>query len=309
MVDISIIIINFNSEEYTINCITSLLEHTSKQLKCEYLVVDNGSKKNSYLGVKKYIDSISDDVSITLIRSNINTGFGSGNMIGVQKATGKYLAFINNDTILENDCLFSLKNFMDNNPSVGVCGPQAFTKDKKILPTIDHFASLGREFLGRKFLEKWNSKKYPNRKKLYDKPQQGQFVAGSFMFFRAEDFNKVGGFDTNIFLYYEETDICKRLAKINKSAFLVPEANFIHYHGASTEKSVAIKVELKISLLYVIKKHYGIIPFYILLSYLQIRYFFSSIFKPKYWILFYTLLLQAPLTKSLKHKQKIEPII
>lgn len=309
MVDISVIIINFNSDEYTIECINSIIKETSENLNYEIIVVDNGSKKESYIKVKTYLETTKFIPPVELIRSDINTGFGSGNMIGVQKATGKYLAFINNDTILENDCLSYLKKFMDNQPHVGVCGPQAFTKDKKILPTIDHFASLAKEILGRKFLEKINSKKYPKRKKLYTEPQQGQFVSGSFMFFRAEDFNIVGGFDTNIFLYYEETDICKRLAKINKSAYLVPEATFIHFHGASTEKSIAIKTELKISLLYIIKKHYGIIPFYILLTYLQIRYFISSIIKPKYWSLFYTLLLQAPLTKSLKHKQKINPIV
>jgi len=276
MFDISAIIINFNSEKYTKDCIDSLLKHTSPDLSCQYIIVDNGSERESYLALKKYINTIK-NVSIELIRSNINTGFGSGNMIGVQKA-------------------------------VGVCGPQSFTHDKKILPTIDHFASLPKEILGRKFLEKINSKKYPNRKKLYKTPLQGQFVGGSFMFFRTEDFNTVGGFDTNIFLYYEETDICKRLLKIGKSAFLVPDAQFIHFHGASTNHSVAIKTELKISLLYVIRKHYGIIPFYILLTYLQIRYFFSALIKPKYWTLFYTLLVQAPLSRSLKHKQQINII-
>lgn len=306
MFDISVIIINYNSHTYTINCIQSLLEKTNKNINCQYIIVDNGSAYNSYLSVKQFISTITNSVrNIELIRSKINTGFGGGNMIGVQKATGKYIAFINNDTILENDCLVELKNFMDKNPDVGVCGPQAYTKDHKILPTIDHFASLGREILGRKFLETINPKKYPIRKKLYTQPQKSQFIAGSFMFFRASDFNKIGGFDTNIFLYYEETDICKRLANIKKSSFLVPSASFIHFHGASTEKSVNIKIELKISLLYVIRKHYGIFHHWILLNYLTLRYFFSSILKPKYWPLFLVLLSRAPLTKSLKHKQVI----
>lgn len=303
--DISIIIINYNTEKYTINCIESIVKHTSKKISCQYIIVDNGSKNESYLSLKKYIDSISKTNSIQLIRSNINTGFGGGNMIGVNKATGNYLAFINNDVLFKNDCLSILKKFMDANGNVGVCGPQAFKENGDILPTIDHFASLGRELLGRKVLEKINSKKYPKRKTLYNQPKKGQFVAGSFMFFSSEDFNKIGGFDTNIFLYHEETDVCKRLSNIKKEAFLVPEGRFIHFHGASTQKIVALKIELKISLLYVVRKHYGIMDFYILLFYLQIKYFLSSLIKPKNWAVFLMLFKQAPLTYSLKHKQQI----
>lgn len=303
--DISIIIINYNTEKYTINCIESIVKHTSKKISCQYIIVDNGSKNESYLSLKKYIDSISKTNSIQLIRSNINTGFGGGNMIGVNKATGNYLAFINNDVLFKNDCLSILKKFMDANGNAGVCGPQAFKENGDILPTIDHFASLGRELLGRKVLEKINSKKYPKRKTLYNQPKKGQFVAGSFMFFSSKDFNKIGGFDTNIFLYHEETDVCKRLSNIKKEAFLVPEGRFIHFHGASTQKIVALKIELKISLLYVVRKHYGIIHFYILLFYLQIKYFLSSLIKPKNWAVFLMLFKQAPLTYSLKHKQQI----
>ncbi|NNC51148.1 MAG: glycosyltransferase family 2 protein [Flaviramulus sp.] len=303
--DVTVIIINYNTTDYTVNCIESILKHTSKSLKCQYLIVDNASKSENYYNLKKYVDSISQINNIKLIRSPINTGFGGGNMIGSREAQGKYLAFINNDVLFTNDCLLILKNFMDSNKNVGVCGPQAFKENMDLLPTIDHFASLGRELLGRKVLEKLNSKKYPKRKKLYKQPQNGQFVAGSFMFFSSIDFNQVGGFDTNIFLYHEETDICKRLAKINKQSYLVPDGEFIHFHGASTPKSIDLKIELKISLLYVIRKHYGMIQFYILLTYLQIKYFFSSLIKPKNWSVFLVLIKQAPLSMSLKHKQQI----
>ncbi len=128
------------------------------------------------------------------------------------------------------------------------------------------------------------------------------------MFLRTEDFKAVNGFDTNIFLYYEETDLCKRLLSKNKYAYLVPEAEFVHFHGASTPKSVEIKTELKISLLYVIKKHYGNISHFVLLNHLRIRYFFSSLFKPKYRPLFKVLLSGAPLSKSLKHKQTLKAL-
>jgi hypothetical protein len=303
--DVSIIIINYNTANYTINCIESILKHTSKEIACQYLIVDNASEADNYYTLKNYIDSIAELINIKLIRSNINTGFGGGNMIGVREAKGEYISFINNDVLFENDCLSILKKFMDSNKNVGVSGPQAFKENKEILPTIDHFASLGRELFGRKILELVNSKKYPKRKKLYGLPQRGQYIAGSFMFFSSKDFNTIGGFDTNIFLYHEETDICKRLDKINKEAFLVPKGRFIHFHGASTPKQVALKIELKISLLYVIRKHYGMISYYILLTYLQIKYFVSSLIKPKNWPVFIALFKQAPLSISLKHKQQI----
>ncbi|MCB4809179.1 glycosyltransferase family 2 protein [Tamlana sp. 62-3] len=308
MIEVSVVIINYNTANYTINCIKSILEKTSNTLNCEYIIVDNASKLNDYYLLENFIQNLAKTTKISLIRSHINTGFGTGNMIGINEASGKYIACINNDVLFENDCLSVLKEFMDNNSNVGVCGPQAFKENGELLPTIDHFASLGRELFGRSFLERINSKKYPKRKKLYSNPQKCDFVAGSFMFFSFKAFRNVGGFDTNIFLYYEETDICKRLSIQNKDAYLVPSGKFIHFHGASTPKSIYAKIELKISLLYVIRKHYGLISYYILLTYLQLKYFFSSLLKHKNWPVFIILLKQAPLSLSLKHKQKIQPL-
>ncbi|MEZ4853428.1 glycosyltransferase family 2 protein [Flavobacterium sp.] len=300
--DLTIVIINYNTSKYTINCLESIIKHTSETLNYSIVVVDNHSSSDDYSNLKEAISALGNN-KIKLLRNHINTGFGGGNMIGCQFSDAKYYAFVNNDSVLLNDCFSIIINAMENNPEYGICGPQSYKENGNLLPTLDHFSSPLKELFGRYFLEKINPQKYPNRKLEYTKPKRGQFVSGSFMVVRSEDFWKVGGFDTNIFLYQEETDLCIRLSKINKYAYLIPSAKFIHFHGKSTPKSIAIKTELKISLLYVIRKHYGYFNYRIILLFLQIKYFIKSIRKPKYWSLFKVLFRGGRLNDSLKHKQ------
>lgn len=307
MFDIAVIIINYNSSKLTKECVDSILEKTSKMLSIQIIVVDNCSEKDDYLALQHYCDNHQFQ-NLQLIRSKINTGFGGGNMTGYHFAHAEYIAFVNNDTLLLNDCLLLLKSYIEKDNSIAVVGGQSFTETGKRMVAFDHFASISKELFGRDFLEKIYPSKYPKRKIEYNNPIKVNYVQGSFMFVRANDFNEVGGFDTNIFLYYEETDLCKRLEKIEKSSYLLPDAKYIHYHGASTPQNIAIKTELKISLLYIIRKHYGYLSYYFLLNYLRINYIFSTLFKPKYWYLLKVLLAGAPLSKSLKTKQIIKEV-
>ena len=302
--EVAVILINYNSSEYTQSCINSIVSNTDSTLDYEIIVVDNASAVADFKALKTYCDNHIFR-KLKLVRSDINTGFGAGNMLGAHYSDATYLAFVNNDSLFTTDCLTIILEAMKANSEFGICGPLAHNEHGKLLPTIDHFASPVKEIFGRGFLEMINSKKYPNRKKLYNLPKRAQFISGSFMIVKTQDFNAVGGFDTNIFLYYEETDLCRRLLKNNRFAYLIPSAKFIHYHGASTAKSTDIKIELKISLLYVIRKHNGFLAYKFMVIYLCVRYFFSSIFKPKYWKLFYILLIGAPLSRSLKTQQKI----
>lgn len=305
MFEIAVILINYNSSEHSINCIRSIIEKTSKTLNYQIIITDNCSEIEDYLKLKSFCNE-TNFPNLELHRSLINTGFGGGNMFGVQFSNAKYLAFVNNDTLLKNDCLSILKNALESNSTIGIAGSQAYKENGDFMISLDHFASPAREILGRSFLETINSKKYPKRKKKYTNPVQVNFIPGSFMFVRATDFYEVGGFDTNIFLYYEETDLCIRLAKKSKYAYLIPEAEFVHFHGVSTGKSLAIKKELKISLLYIMRKHYGFFGHKFVQLFLLIKYFFSSILKPKNWSLFFLILNGAPLSKSLKTKQLIK---
>lgn len=304
MFDISVIIINYNSSTLSKECIDSVIAKTDAAINYEIIVVDNCSEQEDYLSLKAFCAGHSFE-NLQLIRNRINTGFGGGNMMGYNFSNAKYVAFVNNDTLFINDCLSILKNAIEKDDSIAIVGGQSFTKKGKRMVPFDHFASLQKELFGRDFVEKVNPKECPNRKLEYKTPLKVNFVQGSFMLVRSSDFNEVGGFDTNIFLYYEETDLCLRLKKAGKSCYLIPEAQYIHYIGASTPKTVEIKTELKISLLYIIRKHQGHFNYLFLLTHLRLTYMMSTILKPKYWPLLKVLLSGAPMSKSLKTRQRI----
>lgn len=304
MFDIAIILVHYNSGTLTAECINSIISKTAESINYQIIVVDNNSEYADYLQLKQSLEGINFK-NLKLIRSRINTGFGGGNMAGVLQADARYFAFVNNDTVFKTDCLSALLQGLKTIPGAGIAGGQSFKEDGSFLTSFDHFSSPAREILGRGILEKTNPKRFPKRKKLYDSPVRVDFVAGSFMMIRASDFYAVGGFDNNIFLYHEETDLCKRLKAIGKSAWLIPQAQFLHYHGASTGRSVAIKKELKISLLYIIRKHYGISGRFTVWFYLLVKYAISSLVKPKNWPQLALIVKGAPLSASLKQKQVI----
>ncbi|QTV05204.1 glycosyltransferase family 2 protein [Faecalibacter bovis] len=307
MLDLSIVTINFNTSNATIACVKSIIEKTTL-LNYEIVVIDNASERDDYLNLENEIKNLNLE-NLKLVRSNLNTGFGTGNMIGyAETSPSKYVTFINNDVELIDDCFSVLKQYLDQNPDVGVVSPQSVNEQLDFVPTIDHFASWQREIFTRKILEIVNPKRFPKRKKSYTKPIEADFIAGSFMFLRREDFDTIGGFDQNIFLYYEETDLSRRLKAIGKKTVLIPTIQYKHFHGLSTKKSIAIKLEQKLSLIYVVNKHQGWLASKVLLIYFGIKYFFSTLVSPKKWPLFKATLVGMPMFLSLKHKQKIKEI-
>jgi hypothetical protein len=305
--DLSIVIINYNSFEYTQKCIQSVLENTTSAISYEIIIIDNASKRDDYMALENYISELKHS-SVKLYRSRINTGFGGGNMYAVQFANAKYYLFLNNDTLLINDPIKICFDFMEKTEDAALCGPQIFNEHQIKEVSFDHFTSLGREIFGKKMLEFVFPRTKPNRRKQYTKPLSVDYVNGSFMFFRAKDFDSVGGFDTNIFLYFEESDICYRLKKKNKKTYFIPSASYLHYQGISidnTSWNIKTKIELKTSMFYVIRKNYGYLHYQILRLFFIFRYGLVSIIKPKYFKLFHHILIGLPLGKSLKHEQRI----
>jgi GT2 family glycosyltransferase len=297
MKQVAVIIINYNTSKFTLECIQAVVAKTSEAISYEIIVVDNNSEPSDYINLKKHFPK---QPNIALYRSDINTGFGGGNMFGAQFANAHYLLFLNNDAMLKNDCLHILYQFMEDNQKVGVCTAQNYDEYSKFVPSFDHDKGIRRLLFGRSFLEKMNPKVYPKRKKEYASPLEVNWVNGAFLFFRNEAFQKIGGFDTNIFLYWEEMDLCHRLRKSGYTSALVPQAEILHYQGVSIGISEKISKEAYISYLYVLRKNYNFIKYIWIRKYL----IFVILLKPKKWFLLSVLLKLKPSKASLKHLQQ-----
>ena len=278
-VKLSVILISYNSTEYTINAIESINNVISTDLSYEIIIVDNCSVAKELLLLKEYLNSPKIH-HCTLIESKINLGFSGGNMIGVAKSKGNYLAFVNNDTFFVEDSFSILLDYLEQNINIGVITCLSKNREGIDFCSFDHFIGIRKSIFGRFFLETFFNK--PKRKKTYDKPLEVDAVQGCFMLFKRDVFFEVGGFDTNLFLFYEEIDICKRLKDKGYSSVFFPTTYFTHFQGGSTKKSITIKGEILISFLYILKKDFGLIRFYIISYYLGLKYFFKSIFSPKY---------------------------
>ena len=300
MIDISIITINYNQSELTKEFIDSVIEFTHVSISYEIIVVDNCSSIESFKNLKHLLK----DYKVKIIRNNINSGFGGGNMFGVQFASGNYLAFINNDILFIEDSFTPLINFLKNNPKVGVIAPQQLDKDLKPAYCYDYFHGIRRLILG-----SWSIDFYKKRKRkkiLYNEPFSVDFIQGCFMIFDKSKFAEVGGFDTNLFLYYEEMDICYRLKQKGFESYFVPTTQFIHLKGASTKKNYLIKKELNNSRLYVLRKNHNYIKYNCIRYYFLIKWLFKSILSPKYFDITSIILKGSYSENSLKHKQKAD---
>ena len=298
MNDISVIIINYNTAKYTLKCIQSVIDFTTEKLSYNIIVVDNNSELEDYKHLKSNFPKAE---NISLHRSVINTGFGGGNMFGAQFASSKYLLFLNNDAMLQNDCLGILHSYMEKHPKVGVSSAQNYDEHGKHVISFDHDKGIRKLIFGRGFLEKNFPKTHPKRKKEYTEPITVNFVNGAFMFFRSDVFAKIGGFDTNIFLYFEEMDSCFRLRQHGYTSVLVPEAKILHYQGVSTGTNKTISKEGFISHLYVIKKNYSLAKY----CFIKWYYRLTFIIKPKKWFMLGLAWRGATLSESLKQKQEV----
>lgn len=233
--DISIIILNYKSKDLALNCIRSIRESDFGDLKHEIIVVDNNS--NDSLGeilAWQYPD-------IKFIQNKNNLGMGAGNNIGVRQAVGKYIVIMNPDTMVFPDTFKKKFDFMEKNREIGVSGPQQLYPDQVIQESCyrwhDLFTPLYRRTplgylsFAQKDLDRFLMKDFDKQS-----TREVDWLLGSFLFCRAKALEHVGLFDENFFLYFEDTDLCRRFWNKNWKVVYYPEAKIIHNHARESAR-------------------------------------------------------------------------
>ena len=240
MIDISIIIVNYNTPDLTENCINSIVSQT-KDINYEIIVVDNASTDNS-----KTI--LSADKRIKFISSPRNGGFGYGNNLGMKVAKGKFFMLLNSDTLLKNNALLAFYKFASQNGDKYIYG--CYLKDSNGIYTNSfHFfpAFTILQFLKRLIHKPSQTPDYTNK--------EVECICGANMFFSKRAYEESGGFDEKIFLYGEEGELQYRLKQLGYNCFIINTPQIIHLEGRSMTESHT-KQEIKWnSHFYILKKH------------------------------------------------------
>lgn len=231
MIDVSIIIVSYNTKKLTLDCLHSIYEKT-RDVSFDVTVVDNNSKDGSVEVIQETFPMVK------LIKSNENLGFAKANNLAIKSTNSKFVFFLNPDTILKNNAVKILNDFMCDNKYAGVSGAMLYDgegsrtfsfgklpllKDKILLTFLPH-CFFGKERRGKIELDK------------VTESQEVGFICGADLMVRRELLDSIGYFDEDFFLYYEETELQFRIRKTGAKIYIVPQAEIIHLEGKSLNK-------------------------------------------------------------------------
>lgn len=249
-VQVSIIIVNYNGMEVVLDCLASI-GRCLTMTNLEVIVIDNNSKDGSPgLIAKKF-------PQVRLFCQEENIGFGAANNVGVKQAQGQYVFLLNSDTLLIDNPLPNLIAKLKQNPTVGIVGPKLLNPDGSFqLSTAYEIGLLG-EFRTLQEVRKYRKTEQRSAlAKQYRTDKYVDIVVGAAMLMERSLYEKMGGFDENFFMYFEESDLCQRVRNLGYKILYTPEVSVIHIGGQSVAQ-VAGKMadEYRRSQRYYYRKH------------------------------------------------------
>ena len=255
-IDISIIIVNWNTRNLLLDCLSSV-SNTTVGSTIETIVVDNGSHDGSAQAVSEQFPNV------TLIQNRENRGFSRANNQALARAAGRYVLFLNSDAQLTDGALNSLVAFMDKTPEAGIAACQYLNQDGSKQNSFDNFPTLATELLNKTALRTLFPEKYPSKKREYVTPLEVDSVIGACMIVRAEAIKQVGTLDEDYFFFIEETDWCFRMKQAGWKIYHLPHIKIYHLQGQSKEKNPSKAwIEYYRSVYIFFKKHRSTFSYY-----------------------------------------------
>lgn len=230
--DISVIIVNWNTRELLEECLGSLISAPPSR-STEIIVVDNASSDGSVEMVESRYPHVK------LIRSQENLGFAKANNLGIQCSAGRYVSLVNSDVRVLPGCLDTLAEYLDQNVKVGNVGPCVLNADMSWQSSCRRFPTLWNNFCSATGLVSAfkRSRFFSGEHMLYsthDRTVAVDVLVGCFWMLRREAIEDVGGLDESFFMYGEDVDWCRRCWSRNWQVVFVPGAQAIHYRGGSS---------------------------------------------------------------------------
>lgn len=230
-IELSIIIVTFNSEKYIKDCVDSIVKYCL-DINYEIVIVDNNSIDNTVKIIKE------DFKDIVLIESINNLGFAGGNNLGTKHCRGEYFLLLNHDTILLEKISVIL-NVFNKNIDIGALGIKMLNGDMNYECSAGNFPKPYQ--LLKLSLSSIKSKEFitGNFKEPY-KIRAVDWVSGAFLLTKKEYWNQVGGLDEKYFMYVEDVDFCKKLSLIGKSTVFLPSVSYLHFVGFNNKREVLL---------------------------------------------------------------------
>lgn len=254
-IDVSIVIVSYNTREMTLAAIASVVRET-RDVAYEIIVVDNASNDGSADAIASH------PAQPALIRLADNVGFGRGNNLGARHATGNYLLLLNPDTVVTDRAIDRLVGFARKNPTALVWGGRTIFADGRLNPAscwqritpwnLAMRASGLAALLPNSPL--FNPEAYGGWPR--DSIREVDIVSGCFLLLPRSTWHTLGGFDPVFFMYGEEADLCLRARRIGARPMVTPEATIIHYGGASETTRVGKMIKLLAAKSTLIARHW-----------------------------------------------------
>lgn len=261
--DLSVIILNWNTRDDLQRCLDSIHEHPPNH-SVEIIVADNASEDDSVAMVQQRYPEV------RIVANERNLGFGAGNNRAIPHSRGRFVLFLNSDTIVTEGAFDRLIDYADSRPDAAIFGPKLLNRDGSLQYSCRSFPNLGTGFfrntpLGRLFPRNRFSTDYLLSNWDHNSPRDVDWVSGSALMIRRSVLMQLGGFDEGFFMYCEDVDLCYRAHELGYQVAYFPEAVIYHIIGRSSDLvPTRMTYEFHRSMYRFYRKHYrSSTPFYV----------------------------------------------